>query len=338
MPLGIEPNNIAPALIQNSGAALVQGIRQIGQQISGHLTEMQTKRDLGALAQEMQGLNVQSNEFPIQLAQLTARHPLAARDQRGQMVLAPLGMAHAQWQAGESEARAFGRQMQLMEMRNTAAETAAVNQEERIRSRPTRVPGVGLADPLTGEVIVPELPRPSASSTAPRVLSPGAVLVDPTGKKIAENPRAATASASEARLKKKFNMDLLTDQDKQTQREIEAAIRRRDSLTSERMKITKADDPNAAYLDNTVKAIEDEVKALRERRNALRKQIEKIESTPVEEEVVVEPELGIVPPGAVAPPPADPNALVPVINPQGKATNIKRSQLEAALQGGYRQR
>ena len=54
MALGIEQNNVAPQLIANSGQALVQGIRQIGQQISGHLTEMQTKRDLAGMAQEMQ--------------------------------------------------------------------------------------------------------------------------------------------------------------------------------------------------------------------------------------------------------------------------------------------
>lgn len=101
MPLGIEQNNIAPQLIQNSGAALVQGIRQIGQQISGHLTEIQTKRDLGALAQEMQGINVQSNDFPVQLTQLLSRHPLAARDERGQIALSILGKAHGQWQQGQ---------------------------------------------------------------------------------------------------------------------------------------------------------------------------------------------------------------------------------------------
>lgn len=331
MALGIEQNSIAPQLIANAGQSLVQGIRQIGQQISGHLTELQTKRDLGALAQEMQSVNPQSNDFPVQLTQLVSRHPMAARDERGQMVLGILGKAHGQWQAGEAEARAFNRAMAMQTARTTAARTAAEEQEQRIRTRPVEVSGVGLADPVTGDVLIPEKPRMTAGSTRPSVLAPGAVLVDPTGKKLAENPKAATASTSEARMLKKNKIDLLMRQDAAARAEFGRLEKRRDDLSQERMKISKADDPNAAYLDNTVKAIEEEAAALKKRREEIQKAIEAIEITPADEDMV--------PAGAVAPPAAGANVQrVPVLDPNGQAMLLRADQVEAALQNGWKRR
>jgi len=141
MPLGIEQNNLAPQLIANSGAALVQGIRQIGQQISGHLTEIQTKRDLGAMAQEAQNLNPESLDFPVQLMQLGSRHPMALRDERGQFLLSIPAKAHAQWQAGEAETRAFKRAMEMQGMRNTAAREQFDYEEAARSKRPVVVNG-----------------------------------------------------------------------------------------------------------------------------------------------------------------------------------------------------
>ncbi len=186
MPLGIEQNNVAPQLIQNSGSALVQGIRQIGQQISGHLTEMQVKRDLGALAQEMQGLNVQSNEFPIQLAQLTGRHPLAAKDDRAKMLLTPLGAAHAQWQAGEAEVRAFGRQMKMQQQRTQDARDNFKYQKDYEQTHPQYIPGVGVAtledpnDP-TGQPNVLLPVQPKGSTAMPFRSTPQGIMDARTG-------------------------------------------------------------------------------------------------------------------------------------------------------------
>lgn len=318
MALGVEPNNLAPALIQSSGQALVQGIRQIGQQVSSHLTELQTKRDLGALAQEMQGLNVQSNEFPVQLTQLLSRHPLAARDERGQMALSILGKAHGQWQAGEAEARAFNRAMAMQGARDRAARDLYDYKREKELQDPQNVGGALVIpkDPATGQPNV-LLPAPSrAGSNRPSVLAPGAVLVDPTGKKLAENPKAATASTSEARMQKKLKIDLLMRQDTAAREEFGRLERRRDALSQERMKISKADDPNAAYLDNTVKAIEEQAAALKKRREEIQKAIESIESVAAEEmelgaEEAGEGDLGLPPLSANAAAPAD----LPVLTP-----------------------
>lgn len=346
MALGIEPNSIAPALIRDSGQALVQGIRQIGQQISGHLTEMQTKRDLAGLAQEMQGMNPQSADFPVQLMQIASRHPLAVRDERGQMAMSILGKAHGAWQASENDAMAFNRAMALQGYKQRAAATAAEAAEKARASRPVEIFGKGLVDPVTRETLVPEGTR--AGPVRPTVLSPGAKAIDASGKVIAENLKLPTGSASEARLQKKLQIDLLNKEEAATRQELGQMIRRRDDLSKQRMEIKDADNPNAAYLDNTIKAIEAEAKALRDRRLEIQKRIEAIEIIPTEDEV--EPELGAVPAGAVAPPAqvapapaalpaaANPSELVPVINPSGKPTNLKRSQVEAALQYGYKLR
>lgn len=352
MALGIEPNSIAPALIRDSGQALVQGIRQIGQQISGHLTEMQTKRDLAGLAQEMQGMNPQSADFPVQLMQIASRHPMAVRDERGQMAMSILGKAHGAWQASQADTLAFQRQMQMQGLRDAAATKRAEAAETARASRPVSVFGVGLVDPVSGETLVPEGSR--GGSAGPKTLSPGSILVDPSGKKLAENPKPVSPASSEARLQKKLQIDLLNKEEAATRQELGQMIRRRDDLSKQRMEIKDADNPNAAYLDNTIKAIEAEAKALRDRRLEIQKRIEAIEIIPTEDEV--EPELGAVPVGAVAPPApvapaaevlptpaalpaaANPNELVPVINPSGKPTNLKRSQVEAALQYGYKLR
>lgn len=342
MPLGIEPNSIAPQLIANNGALLVQGIRQIGQQISGHLTEMQVKRDLAGLAQETQNLNPESTEFPVQLAQLVTRHPMAARDERGQQVLGILGKAHGQWQAGEAEARAFNRAMAMQTRRTTDARNQFDYEETARGKRPVNIAGVGLVDPseideVTGQakILAPAAPR--MGSNRPIIARPGDAVLDPTGtKELYKNPKPITPSGSEARMQKKQKIDLLMRQDAAARAEFGRLEKRRDDLSQERMKISKADDPNAAYLDNTVKAIEQEAAAIKQRRAELQKAIESIESTPAEDEM--EPELGLVPPGAVAPPLAAPAEMIAVIDPNGRPGKVKASQLEAALKNGYSRR
>ncbi len=355
MPLGIEQNNIAPELIQSNGQALVQNIRQIGQQISQHLTEIQTRRDLSSLGQEAQTLNPRSTDFPVQLTQLVSKHPLAIRDERGQMVLSILGKEHGAWQAEESDARAFNRAMALQTRRTQDAKSIFETEQDYKRTHPQFIPGVGvttLEDPNdpTGNpnVLLPVAPRGVAAG--PRVLGPGAVLVDPSGKQLATNPKPEgippVQAAVNARLDKKMKMDMLDRQDKQTQAEIEAAIRRRDALTKERTKITSATDPNGPYYDNTIKALEGEVANLRKRRMDIQKAIEGFEATPAEAipgalgaAAAAQPDLGLppVPADAAAAPAAPANDLVVVINPAGKQVQIKRSQLGAALQGGYKQ-
>ncbi len=315
MPLGIEQNNIAPELIQSNGQALVQNIRQIGQQISQHLTEIQTRRDISSMAQDLQTVNPQSTEFPVQLAQLVSRHPLAVRDERGQMALSILGKAHGAWQAEESDARAFNRAMALQTRRTQDAKSLFETEQDYKRTHPAYYPGVGVAtledpnDP-TGQpnVLLPVAPK--GVSNRPVVLAPGAKAIDVTGKLIAENPKPTgvppAQAAIDARAQKKMKIDLLTRQDKQTQAEIDAATRRMDILQKQTNELSGSEaeigHPKRDFLDTTVKDIQAQVHDLRDRRSKIQKAIEGFEATPAEAipgalnaAAAAEPDLGLPP-------------------------------------------
>lgn len=274
MALGIESNSIAPQLIQNSGAALVQGIRQIGQQISGHLTEMQTKRDLGALAQEMQGLNVQSNEFPIQLAQLTGRHPLAAKDDRAKMLLTPLGAAHAAWQAGEAEARAFNRAMAMQTRRRLDARAEFDYEETARGKRAVNVPGVGLVQPneideVTGQAKV-LTPAPVRGSTAlPFASTPSGILDKRTGAVTPAPARGMTAyqQAQLRRAERKDRISAINSEINQFDSDIASAIRQYEGSFKREQDATEGTEKLRHQADKTeIGKVADQLKAEKAKR------------------------------------------------------------------------
>jgi hypothetical protein len=343
MALGIEQNNVAPQLIQNSGAALVQGIRQIGQQISGHLTELQTKRDLGAMAQELQGINVQSNEFPVQLTQMLSRHPLAARDERGQMALSILGKAHGQWQAGEAEARAFNRAMAMQGSRDRSARDLYDYKREKELESPQNIGGALVVpqDPVTGQPNV-LLPAPArGGTTTPFRSTPQGIMDARTGQITtpapAEKPMNEYQTESlKMRKRAELRGAFKTKADTWSKdiRELEDSIRMVDKEEAEQGEKFR---PARA-----VERLEWQKKLLatKELRDAALQEMGKIDSE-------VEPELGPVPagagvlpaPGAVAVPAAGANVRrVPVLDPNGNPLNIREDQLEAALQAGWQRR
>lgn len=212
MPLGIEQNNLAPQLIQNSGAALVQGIRQIGQQISGHLTELQTKRDLGAMAQDLQGLNVESNEFPIQLMQVGARHPLAIRDERGQMAISILGKSHAQWQATQADALAFQRQMKMQQQRTSDAQSNFTFEQDYKRKNPQYIPGVGVTtlEDETGQPNVLLPVQPKGSTAMPFRSTPQGIMDARTGTITSPTPAKTMTEYQRAQLRRAERKDKIS--------------------------------------------------------------------------------------------------------------------------------
>lgn len=321
MPLGIEQNNLAPQLIASSGQALVQGIRQIGEQVSQHLTELQTRRDLGAMAQEAQGLDPQNAQFPIQLAQLTGRHPLAARDERAKMLLTPLGVAHAQWQAGEAEARAFNRAM-AMQTRRTEDAKGLIDYKTHT---PQNIPGVGLAipvDPVTGQpnVLVPAQPR---STALPFRSTPQGIMDARTGQITAPappKPVPASVAITDARMQKKNKIDLLMRQDKNLQTSIGEALRRLDGIQKQDLNLGSDENTPGKFkkdfLTTTAKAIQDEIRQMREQRDKIQQAIQGYESAPAEEVAAVSAQVAPgasdlpVGPGGAAP--GEPSVLPPV--------------------------
>lgn len=347
MPLGIEQNSIAPALIAENGRALVNSIRMIGQQISSNLTQVQTRRDLGNMAQDMQGLNVQSEDFPIQLVQLASRHPLAVNDDRGQMAISVLGKAHSDWRRSIDSANAFARQMKMQTMRENAYANRAAAAEKARSKRPVSVFGVGLVDPLTSEVLVPEGSRGGASNS-PRTLSPGSILVDPQGNKIAENPKlpATITPYQERQLQDKqsaLKRQARKDQIEAIQREIneldknissgerayENAFKREQSARENKQ------DGEALKFQNEKTIIGSDVDALkkqkRERLEAIRKISGQVDDLPQV------PDNALIPADQIQAP-AVTDEWVAVVDPNGRAGKVRANQLEAALQNGYKRR
>lgn len=276
MPLGIEYSSTIPQMIQGNSAALVQGIRQIGQQVSAHLTEMQTKRDLAAMAQEVQGLNVQSNDFPIQLAQLTGRHPLAAKDDRAKMLLLPLGAAHAQWQAGEAEARAFNRAMAMQTRRTQDARTLM---EEKTHL-PQNVPGVGLTipnDPVTGQpnVLIPAQPR-SGTST-PFRSTPQGIMDARTGEITKPAPKKEMTEYQRAQMRRNERKDqiaAINQEINQFDSDIASAVHQYESSFKREQDASTPEEKTRHQMDKTeVGKIADRLKAEKAKRLELLKKL-----------------------------------------------------------------
>lgn len=351
MALGIESNSIAPQLIQNSGQALVQGIRQIGQQISGHLTEMQTKRDLAGLAQSLQGANVQSGEFPVQLAQIASQHPMAVRDERGQMLMSILGKAHGAWQATENDVRNFKQQMEMMKVREGIVDRRTREQRDYESTRPIVSGGrvISLQDPQNPQVILdlPEKPE------GPYTLNPGDVRFGPGGKKIAENPKTPSgdnAQTSQRRLILGTQLDNLDRELKFSDAEHRRLLKEEDDIKKELEGESDTKKKGELEYRRSVKAMDAE--KARRGINEIRAQKLKIAEQLGELGQALEPELGVVPPNAAAPvapagvlPPAGvvvpapvANEMILVIDPSGRPGKIRASQREAALQNGYRLR
>lgn len=350
MALGIEQNNLAPQLVQNNGAALVQGIRQIGQQISGHLTELQTKRDLAALAQEMQGVNVQSNEFPVQLTQILSRHPLAARDERGQMALSILGKAHGQWQAGEAEARAFNRAMALQGARDRSARDMFDYKREKELETPQNIGGALVVpqDPVTGQPNV-LLPAPSRGGTAtPFRSTPQGIMDARTGEITTPAPQKTMTPYQEAQLRRADRKDKAAainaeinqfDQDiTSAERAYEAAFKR--ELETENAEEKQKHIATKTELGKVADALKAEKKKRLELLQKLRQEDDGDAAILVDDLPPVPPGAGVLPaPGAVALPAAGANVRrVPVLDPNGNPMQLREDQLDAALQAGWKRR
>lgn len=351
MALGIEQNNLAPQLIASSGAALVQGIRQIGQQISGQLTEMQTKRDLGAIAQELQGVNVQSNEFPVQLAQLVSRHPLAARDERGMAMLGTLGKAHGQWQAGEAEARAFNRAMTLQNDRQRDAFVTAEAQEEWRRNRPappTAPKGFSAAPGLPGFVL---------DKDQGKILPPPPELLDKLPQPAVKGALTENQRLTQQRNARKDRLDAVQkeidelDQNYKLHKDTYDKTFAREQAVEKEIRETK-DEAQRAALEAQRSKFQTEKTVIGELADGLlrRKQERmKIYKT-MESEVLAMgednadlppvPAGAVAPPlGAVTPPVAGANVRrVPVLDPNGRPMQLREDQVDAAVQNGWKLR
>lgn len=330
--IGISYSSNPARLIQDSGRFLSDNIRQIGQQVQGTILELNTRKDIARMAENLSSLNVQSEAFPIQAAQVFAAHPLAAQDGRGQMVLKALGQAHHDWrqtQVAMNRGPAFVSTPQgIMDKRTGAITTPAP-------TKPMSVFGVGLVDPLTGETIVPEGTRTSPGASAPKTLSPGAILVDPQGKKIAENPKAAPSltpyqSEQLKRSDRKAQVDALKTEIGEIDKNITSAVRQYELSYKREKEAANAAEQARHQADKTaIGQVADDLKKKKEER------LKALQDLMTADDEAGD--LGLPPVGADAAAPAQ-NDVVLVIDPQGRPGKIPASQLEAALQNGFKRR
>ncbi len=338
--IGVEYSSNPARLIQQSGQFMSENIRQIGQQVQGTILELNTRKDLGRMVQNLSGLNVQSDEFPIQAAQIYASHPLAAQDPRGQMALAALGKAHNQWQ---SLKQAEARYSDIMNVPGVGAVRKSTG--EVVAGVPTKPVAVSqrsrLVDPATGKVIVDALPEPDAF-----VSTPGGPMNKKTGMDVNGNPidipekgalteyqrkQLENRDQDQARMSKKEAAAAIKTQISQLDQDIDSAVRQYEASFQREEKAT-GDEKLRHQADKTeIGKIADQLKAKKmERMKALQDlQVSDVIDTPT-------PDL--VPQGGVVPAPAATNQRIPVIDPNGVAGFLPAGQVEAALQNGYKRR
>lgn len=337
MDIGITYSQNPSKLIESSGKFLSDNIRSIGQSVQSTILEINTKKDLARFAQNLQqNVNPNSDDFAQQAVQVAANHPLAIQDPRGQIALNILGKAHGEWKQAQLAVNRFNTPINMPGVGLVNRNTGDVIRPAA-PPKPVSVYGQGLVDPLTGDVILPEGTRPSASANAPRALSPGAILVDPTGKTLAENPKPEPTltpyqGAQLKRAEKKAAADAIKTEISQLDRDItsgvnqyEKSMKREQEATTPEEKARHAADWSAIgkITDELKKKKEDRLKALRD-----------LESAAVEEDSA--DMLPPVAPNAAAPAPGV--RRVPVFDPSGQPLNIREDQLDAALQAGWKRR
>jgi hypothetical protein len=341
MPLGIEPNSIAPQLIAQSGKMLSQNIREIGQQVQGAILEVNTRKDLARMAQEIQAGAVipQSDEFPMQAVELGARHPLAIQDPRGQMALNILGKSHGTWQAGKL---AEARMNPYRSMTGGGIYNASTGE---VKVSPTAKPvsvnrNARLTDPITGEVIVDAEALPEKGFN----LAPGSTRYDAQGNPIVTAPKP-TGAASMTEYQSR-SLKLRERAERRTGLKTQIAAWEKDMASLDKA-ITER--RKAGQITPEVTEWQKRFETTKELRDAAASEIAGLDKEP---EVAVEPELGAVPPNAVVPqgdvgvlpaqgtvaPAVSNTEFVLVFDPSGKPGRIRASQLESALANGYKRR
>lgn len=329
--IGITYSSNPSRLIQQSGEFLSNNIRDIGKQIQGTILEINTKKDLARFAQNLQqNVNPNSDDFAQQAVQVAANHPLATQDPRGQIALNILGKAHGEWKQAQLAVDRYNNPVVVPGVGLTNRTTGQV-----IRGVPPKTVTVGrnsrLVDAVTGEGIVDPLPEPEVF-----VNTPGGPMNRSTGLDVSGNPivppqkgAMTDAQAQKARLESVKAQQIATGKMRDDLRQKLNANRAREAA------FMKLDEPTRQQRVAELAEIHKERKSLElmdsEAVGALNGYIQELQT------------LGDVESAAILPPVSElaaaPNdELVAVFNPQGQPKKIKRSQLEAALKNGYKQR
>ncbi len=315
--IGIGYSSNPASLIQNSGKFLSDNIRQIGANVQSTILELNTRKDLGNMVQNLQSLNVQSDQFPIQAAQVFASHPLAAKDERGQLALASLGKAHNEWRTMRDMTARFGNQQALAGIRNENAigQIAARTQGQTVVEGLKQEGRKELLDIRNEDVLGQIEARASAEATKP---------ITPY-----QQGQLDIRAKSEARMDKKAMADAIKTEITQLDRDINSAVSQYEkSMKREQDATTPEEKARHAADWSAVGKIADELKL---KKAARLKSLQELE---VAGEVL--PPIG---PDSVMPQPSSgKQEKVPVIDPNGVAGFLPANQVDAALQNGFKRR
>lgn len=337
MPLGIEQNSIAPNLIAQSGKMLSDNIREIGQQVQSSILEVNTRKDLAAMAQEIQSGAVipQSEDFAQQAIAFGFRHPLAIRDPRGQMALSVLGKTHEEWRQAQT---AQARINPYRSMTGGGIYNASTGEVvTKPTNRPTSVNrNARLVDPVTGEVLV----EPEALPEKGFNLAPGSTRYDAQGNPIVTAPKPTGSAALTPYQSRSLALRERAEKRATLKTRItawEKDLASLDKAITERRK--------AGNMTPEVTEWQKRFEATKELRDAAVAEMDSTDAAPVEElppvppdAVIPQGDVGVLPePRAVAQP-ASNTEFVLVFDPSGKPGRVRASQLESALANGYRRR
>lgn len=322
MDIGITYSSNPSRLIQASGEFLSNNIREIGKNVQSAILEINTRKDLARFAQNLQqNVNPNSDDFANQAVQVAANHPLAVQDPRGQIALNILGKAHGQYQEAKNLVTRFNQQSQMVGMRNEAAlgqiaaRTAGTLEAEQIRQQGRK----DLANLRQDQAIEMQDMRNAD------VLG----QIEARAQAAASKPMTPYQQAQLGRMTKKDQVDAIKTEVTQLDKDITSAVRQYESSFKREQEAASAEEKARHQSDKTeIGKIADDLK---------KKKDERLKALSDLESSVDQAADDILPPVPVAAA-ATPNEMVLVFDPQGRPGKIRASQLEAALQNGYKRR
>jgi hypothetical protein len=179
-----QVSGIAPGLFQDAGDSIVAGIRRTGQEIRKNLQTVQVNKQVNAFGQEAATLDPRSPNYSTALAGLQGKYPLAAGSDAGKLMSEVLTLENRNSLLLNRDRIQHGYDLEME--RERAKRTGADGSGGSLSGRFRRIPGLGLVDVLTKEVV-------AAEPGKTRTLNEGQALVDEQGNVLAE-PRARTTA------------------------------------------------------------------------------------------------------------------------------------------------
>lgn len=159
---------------QDYRQGMVKSITDLGTRVSEIIERKATNSQLQSMSQDLRGLDIRSESFPLEMIDVVSRYPLAVKDKRGQLALGILGSAHKNYTSRTSGGAApysalpgvpgtlFNRR--TGEVKETGVDIPEKPEPTQVVQTPT---GYEVVGKRTGEVIsTRDLPEKAAKAEA----------------------------------------------------------------------------------------------------------------------------------------------------------------------------